>query len=168
MRHIPEFAFEFEPSDLEAEGQSNSVIGIDATYGWTNETGDKSWTFGSEFLVNDGDIGAEVDDNGTPAVPGDDSLVLLDDDVSGYYLWADHGWNERENAGVLYSAFEHPEADKPEDTELTLYYSRKLSEFSRVRFAVSALDAGEPGGDQTQFLVQWTNIIGAHGHGVNW
>jgi hypothetical protein len=165
LQHIPRFTFEHDASALAATDRSNSVYGIDASFSWTDELGQRPWTFGAEYLVNDGDIGAELDDGGTPLVIADDSLVILDDDVSGYYLWADREWSERDSAGLLFSRFEHPEAGKPEDSELTLYYTRMLSERSRLRFAVSTLDSGDPGNDATAFVVQFTNFFGAHEHG---
>ena len=42
-----------------------------------------------------------------------------------------------------------------------------MSEFARLRFAVSQLDSDEDG-DTTRFLVQLTNFVGPHSHGVNW
>lgn len=167
LRNVPEFTFELDSSGFEEDGNSSNVFGLDLTYGITDDTGLKGWTFGGEALLFDGDIGAEVDDAGTPADDSDDTLVVLDGDVFGYYAWIDRQFGRTNSAGVLYSAFEHPEEEKPEDSELTLYYTRNLSEFGRLRFAVTQYDSDE-GGDATRLLVQYTNFMGAHAHGVNW
>ena len=107
-----------------------------------------------------------MDDAGTPGDPSDDALSVLDDDAGGFYLWADYAWNQYNAVGTLWSRVEHPEPGLPEADEVVLYYTRNLSEFSRLRFGVSFLDADE--GDETALLVQWTNFLGAHAHGVNW
>ena len=166
-REVPEFVFELDSSGFEAEGMSNSVLGVDLTYGVTDESGLKGWTVGGEALFFSGDIGSEVDDQGTPGDDSDDTLEILDDDVFGAYAWAERQFSKRDSIGVLYSMFEHPEADKPEDSELTLYYTRHLTEASRIRFALTQYDSDE-GGDSTGFMIQFTNFFGPHAHGVNW
>lgn len=169
-RALPEFAFDADLEDgteLTSEGNSNHIFGVDLTYGTTSDSGTSGWTFGGEFLMYDGDIAAEVDDNGTPANFADDFLTVVDDDRSGFYVWADHKMSERNSLGVLYSEFEHTEAEAPSESEIVLYYSRNLTEFSRLRFGVSLNDPDE-GDESTAFLVQFTNFFGSHAHGVNW
>jgi len=167
VRALPDFGFEFDPSGAEADDLENFVWGVDATYGFSDESGLKTWTFSGEYLIYDGDIGAELDDQGTPADPTDDTFTVVDDDVSGFYLWADHQWDQFNSAGVLYSQFEHPEEEKPEDSELTVYYTHNLSEFGRLRGGVVFNDSDEAE-DSTRYVVQWTNWFGPHAHGLNW
>ncbi|MEZ5974582.1 MAG: hypothetical protein R3E96_06995 [Planctomycetota bacterium] len=143
------------------------MFGADLTYGWNDDTGLKGWTVGGEYLVFQGDIGAEVDDNGTPANFADDTLQVLDSNRSGYYLWAQHAWDQYHSAGLLYSEFEHAEAGSPKDSEIVAWYSRNLTEMSRLRFGVRYADSDESG-DSTALLVQFTNFFGSHAHGVNW
>ena len=169
-RALPEFAFDADLDDgteLTSEGLSNNILGLDLTYGWTNESGNSGWTFGGEFLMFDGDIGAEVNDNGTPGNLADDFLDVLDDDRSGFYVWADHQMSERNSIGVLFSDFEHPEEGAPSESEIVAYYTRNLTELSRLRFGVSLNDSDEDG-ETTAFLVQYTNFFGSHAHGLNW
>jgi len=168
-RQVPNFAFEFEASEAEVEDLSNNVLGLDLTYGITDEIGLSGWTFGGEALMYSGDIGAEVVDVGNDGDASNDTLEILDDDVFGNYLWVERVMNERDSMGVLFSSFEHPEEEKPEDSELTLYYTRKLTEASRLRFALTQMDSDEEG-DTTAFTIQFTNFFGPHlcAHGVNW
>ena len=65
-RSIPDLGFELDSSGFEVDGLSNQVIGADLTYRNHSAAG-AGWTFGGEALWFDGDIGAEVDDEGTPA-----------------------------------------------------------------------------------------------------
>ncbi|MDF1836804.1 MAG: hypothetical protein P1V35_02950 [Planctomycetota bacterium] len=170
MRGLPEFAFDADLDDgteLTAEGMSNHVLGLDLTYGWGDDTGTKTWTVGGEYLRLSGEIGAEVDDAGTPGVFGDDTLEVLDSDRDGFYLWVDRGFDQNNSVGVLYSAFEHAEDGAPEQSELTAYYSRNLTEYSRLRVGVTMTETDD-GDDSTALMVQFTNFFGSHAHGVNW
>lgn len=157
-RFLPEFAFEDDDSGAVRDGLSNSVLGLDLTYGLGDETGLRAWTLGGEFLRYSGDIAAT-------AVGPD--LDVLDDAVDGYYVALDRKWSARDSAGLLYSAFEHPARGAPSDSELTLYYTRNLTEFSRLRFGVTLADRDE-GSNSTLVTVQFTNLFGAHAHGINW
>ncbi|MFT5288749.1 MAG: hypothetical protein ACI82F_000806 [Planctomycetota bacterium] len=169
-RGLPEFAFDADLEDgteLTTDGLSNHVLGLDLTYGWSDDTGVESWTIGGEYLRVDGDIGATVDDGGTPVNFADDSLQVLDSDRDGYYLWVDHGFDLNHSVGLLYSTFEHQELGAPEQSEITAYYTRQLTEYSRLRLGVTQTDLDD-GDDFTAFTVQFTNFFGSHAHGVNW
>jgi hypothetical protein len=52
-------------------------------------------------------------------------------------------------------------------SELEAYYTHTFSEYQRLRFGVSAVefDGAE---DSLRFAIQYTAVLGAHGHGVNW
>ncbi|HRV81365.1 MAG TPA: hypothetical protein P5218_08015, partial [Planctomycetota bacterium] len=143
------------------------VYGVDLTYGTSDETGISGWTFGGEWLTSRGDLNAQVDDMGTPLNFADDTLSVLHGNRSGYYVWGEHAFNKFHSAGLLYSEFEQAAAGAPSDSELVAYYTRNLTEFSRLRFGVSYADP-EDGNDSTAFLVQFTNFFGSHAHGVNW
>lgn len=166
-RFLSNFAFEVDGSDAVAEDLDNAVYGLDLTYGWISDTGMRQFTVGGEYLLFDGDIGAEFDDNGTPGNPADDNLTVLDDSVTGAYGFVDYGWSLVDSAGVQYSFAEEPDASKADLSELDVYYTRRLSDFLRLRFATTFGEV-EGGEDYTRFAVQLTGFIGPHGHGLNW
>lgn len=168
LRSASDLTFEIDPSGDSRGNQSNQVYGVDLTYGWQDDTGNRAWTLGGEFLVIDGDLDAELDDAGTPGDRSDDTISgIYDDHADGLYLWTDYRWNPWNSTGLLWSHFEHRELGKPKDDEITLYWTHYLSEFSRLRLGVSALES-DADDDEVAFVVQWTNFIGAHSHGVNW
>ena len=166
-RFLSDFAFEVDGSDAFAAGLDNAVYGLDLTYGWLAGDGLSSFTVGAEYLFFDGDIGAEFDDNGTPGDPTDDALNVFDDSVDGAYGFVDYGWSQVDSAGVQYSFAQEPEPGTPDLTELDVYYTRRLSDFLRLRFA-GTFGEVEGGEDYTRFAVQLTGFIGPHGHGLNW
>ncbi|MEZ5980654.1 MAG: hypothetical protein R3F34_20935 [Planctomycetota bacterium] len=159
-RHLGDFSFEDEEDGLEATGLSNTVYGADLTYGWTDASGLSGWTFGGEFLVDDGDLSAEP--NG-----GLTALDVFDDSVSGWYAWGERRFDAYNSVGAVLGGFEHPEPGTPRDFRVTGFYTRNLSEFARLRLSVGQLDSDE-GGDETQVALQLTTFFGPHSHGVNW
>ncbi|MCA8979166.1 MAG: hypothetical protein H6831_12790 [Planctomycetes bacterium] len=166
-RLIPDFAFEYDPSELYQEGYSNSVFGLDATYGWRSDTGIKSFTTGFEYLWNTGDLEAEVNDAGTPGDPTDDALDVSNGTRMGYYGFVDCAFTQQDSTGVQYSRRQSSHVDKAERGELDFYYTRHLSEFLRLR-AGATFATDEAGPDSTRFAIQLTSFVGPHGHGLSW
>jgi hypothetical protein len=159
-RFLPDVTVGNEDGTVTAEGLSNVVWGLDATWGWTDETATQRVTFSGEFLRQSGDF-AEFDNPGSPTVVNTESL-----DADGWYAYGDYAWNRFNSAGLMYSSAQHLEPGTPRAEELDLYYTRNLSEFGRLRLAFTLGDDGE-GGDSRRVVLQYTNYIGAHAHGVN-
>ncbi len=166
-RFIAEYGFEFEPSGDLVEGLSNTVVGLDATYSWTNDEATRRWTVGTEVLASFGDIGAEVLDGGTPGNPADDTVAPIDDDVLGFFAFADYAWNQQNSVTLQVAHAELPEAGLPEVTEVDLYWNRFFSDFHRLRAGVTYADF-EAGDDAVRVGIQYTLWLGPHSHGANW
>lgn len=132
----------------------DAVFGLDATYGWTDDTGEKRATVGGELLIATGDR-------------VDSTLAPFDETVAGHYVFGDYAWSRLNSAGVQFSQVELADAGEPRLNELDVYYTRGLSEFQRLRFGVTWVDSdADP--DSLRVAVQYTNFLGAHAHGVNW
>lgn len=159
-RHVPEFAFSFDT--LEQSGLSNTVYGADVTYGWNDDTGLKSFLTGFEALVFDGDLAAEVDDPVTPT-----ALTVTEDDVFGFFAYADYGWNGQTSAGTQYSMIEEPEDPSLETSELDFYVSHHFTELRRIRLGLTLIDS-DLDGDSSRVYLQFTNFFGNHAHALNW
>lgn len=157
-RHIGAYSAEDEASGASIEGLSTTTFGLDATYGFDSDDGLSGWTFGTEYLLATGDIGAEFDGVGASVLSGD---------RGGYYAWAERRVNPQNAYGLLVSSFEHLESAPTDEIQITGYYTHFFSEFARLRFAVSHADI-EEAEDSTRFLVQLTTFFGPHAHGVNW
>lgn len=167
VRVLPDFTLAFEPSGSAASGLDETVLGFDATYGWTSDTGLRSWTLGGEFLLATGDTYARIDEGGTPGDPSDDGVDPASDRLAGFYAYCDLGLDRSSSVGVQFSRVELPVSGTPAASEIEGYYTRMLSEFHRLRFAVVGADF-EEGEDSLRFAVQYSAFLGAHGHGINW
>ncbi len=163
-RFIPDAAAELNGSEV--TGLDSSVFGLDLTYGWTSDDTRRALTFGGEFLVNTGDTTALLDDAGTPEVL-DDTITGFDDDAqNGWYAFADWAWNQKHSVGLQYSMVELG-ADI-DASEFELYYTRLFSEFHRLRLVGAQFDSDALNSDSLRFAIQYTVVVGAHGHGINW
>ncbi|MBK8177656.1 MAG: hypothetical protein IPK67_01860 [Planctomycetes bacterium] len=166
LRALPDYEAA-DSSGLTRSGLSNNVFGADATYGLSDETGQKRLTLGTEVLLNTGDTAAVFADPDNTPNTGDEFLDRVDDPGLGLLAFADYAWSRSSSAGVQYSQAELPDGNETLARELEVYYTRALSEFHRVRFAVTAFDS-ETDSDSLRFAIQYTAFVGAHGHGVNW
>jgi len=166
-RVIPDASAEL--NGVQTTGLESSVLGLDATYGWTSDDTLRGLTIGGEFLTNTGDTVAQISDGGTPGDPSDDVLTGFDDpSQTGWYAFVDFAWNHRHSVGVQYSLVELPEDGEPEASEIEVYYTRMFSEFHRLRLVASSFDTDVQDGDALRFAIQYTVTVGAHGHGINW
>jgi hypothetical protein len=166
-RGIPQFSAEDTSDGLIAEDLSNNVLGLDFTYGLSNDTAERRWTFGSEVLFNIGDNGVETIDPDLVPASGDESLRALNGTDIGYFAYADYAWDRFHSVGVQFSQAQMADSASSTVSEVDVYYTRKLSEYQRLRFQVSAFD-GESQPDSVGFAIQYTAFVGAHGHGLNW
>ena len=165
-RWVPEFTVEDE-GGLGAEGFDNQVYGVDLTYSYLSDTLVDTVTVGLEALWSRGDSGFTLLDPDGVADSGDESIESLDGGLFGYYAFADYAFNLRDSVGVQYSDVELAREGNPNADQVELYFTRQLSEFQRIRFALSRFDI-DGGEDTTAFLVQYTGFVGAHSHGINW
>ncbi len=169
-RSVPDFTFDFEPSGGKVEGLNSGLLGIDATLGWTDLTGTRSWTVGGELLWFNGDIGTALDIDATPLDLTDDTFTVLTDDTIGFYVFGDYGADEYNSFGFQYSWVEEPASNGPELGEFDLYYTRYLNALTptdRLRFGAT-LAHHDTLDESVRFVVQYTVGIGAHPSQSNW
>jgi hypothetical protein len=155
----PDFTFSDPTATApDAEELDRAVYGLDATFGLSDEEGNRQFATGAEYLIADGDLDATL--NGAV-------LDVFTDSASGYYAFADYSWDPQNSAGIQYSQLELPEQGMPDFAELDVYYTHALSDFQRLRFQVTHGDV-DGGDDYVRFAVQWTAFLGNHSHGFNW
>lgn len=166
-RGLPDYTVDDTSNGLSRSGLTNTVVGLDVTYGAHDDSQQRRWTIGGEFLFNLGDNGVEtIDPDVTPGT-GDESLRVLDDDGMGYLAFVDYAWTRNDSAGIEVSSAELADTAGSDVHEVSAYYTRMLSEFHRLRFQATGFD-NDGGSDSVRFAIQYTAFVGAHGHGVNW
>lgn len=169
-RSLADFTFDYAPSGAFVDGLNNGLLGVDATFAWTDLTGARQWTLGTELLWFAGDIGATLDDSGTPGVPFDDNFTVIEDDAVGFYLYGDYGLDEKNSIGAMYSWAELPQTGGPEAGELDFYYTRffgGVTEDDRLRFGLT-LAHNDSADESVRFVVQYTTGFGTHPRETRW
>lgn len=161
-RVIPKFQADYEPSGDQAADLRDTVLGTDITYGWKSDTGVNAFTLGGEFLLDTGDTGLAI------ASPGPGGTIAVDrSTLSGWFAFADYALDQNNSFGVQYSATELPDGAATNATEADLYFTHTFSEFQRIRLDLTSYD--QDGSDRSfRAAIQYSFIVGAHGHGVNW
>lgn len=157
-RLVPNVRYKAQGSGNESVSGSNSVFGLDFTYGWVDDTATSAWTFGGEWLLSDGYLSAEEEAG---------NVVVNDGTASGFYAFVDHKFNRRASAGAQFAQAELVEAGAGDATTYEIYYTRRTSEFMRLRFILSYADY-DSSPNAVRAVVQLTGFVGPHDHGVNW
>lgn len=161
---VPDFSVNLTAGDgtpLSAEHLEQWVYGMDLTLGLDAESSHASWSAGWEGLIADGAIGARALGAG-PA-----TLEVFDDRTFGQYFWLERQTRSGRALGTVYSSFERTLPGSPQETELSLYFSRPLGQGSTLRFQVSHRDAqGEEPSER--ILIQWIGLAGQLGHALDW
>jgi hypothetical protein len=158
-RLIPDYSIEFAAFGDVERGLSSRVYGVDVTYGHVDDTAQKGWTTGLEYLVNAGDNGGENTMAG--------AVTIFDRALHGFYVFADYAWDVFNSAGVQYSGIQVPDARQTRSAEIELYFTHRLSEYQRLRLSLMGTEM-EAGRDSVRAVLQYTAALGAHGHGINW
>lgn len=169
-RALPEFTFELPDSTVPGgvvNDLDSTIYGFDLTYGYRNDEQTSGWSAGGEFLLATGDIAAEANDAGVVGDPSDDTVNVVDDDATGWYAWVDFQVAQNDFVGAQYSMLEQLAAGTPDASELEVYWTRNLSDFQRIRLAVSHAES-DTDPDALRVMLQWTNFLGPHSHGINW
>jgi len=161
-RVIPSYQATYEPSGDQLNNLSSTVVGADITYGWKSDTGVNAFTLGGEYLIDTGDTGFSITNPG-----GAGTLALDKSTLGGWFAFADYALDQNNSLGVQYSAVELPDGSSTNANEADIYYTHSFSEFQRIRLDLTRYDED---GQDTSFraAIQYSFIVGAHGHGVNW
>ncbi len=161
---VPDFSVNLAADDgtlLSAEHLEQWVYGMDLTLGLSDETSPASWSAGWEGLIVDGAIGAQALGTG-PA-----TLNVFDDQAFGQYFWLEHQTHSQRALGAVFSSFERSQPGTPQESELSLYFSRPLGQGSTLRFQISHRDVeGEEPSER--LTIQWIGLAGRLGHALDW
>ncbi|MEZ5978792.1 MAG: hypothetical protein R3F34_11285 [Planctomycetota bacterium] len=156
LRRLGRFAFADDDLGLGVAGLENTVLGVEATLGGLDRGTDPPWTFGGEFLVADGALGAVRAAGGT-------SLVVVDDRASGWYLWGERRLGARDALGVVLGSVERGEPGLPRESHASVAWTHRPVEHVRVRVEVGGT-FGDASTDETRVAVQITATLGSHSH----
>jgi hypothetical protein len=170
--HAPTRVFGVDETDERDIDQD--VLGADLTLVHQDDETARGWTLQGEWLHSAADFGL-LDDGGTPGVPGDDVFTVTGEHANGFYLLAEYRPGRRFAFGASAGRFQHAEDADERTSDVGGYVTWKVNEFNRLRLEVRGYEdlLFEDEGvveslDFVAYSLQWTVMLGSHGHGIDW
>ena len=135
------------------------IPGADVTFKWGNPATGEALTISTELLWSRADFAEEDDGGGPPEWARNQSSI-------GFYAYVEWAFNRNWSIGGSGGWFEHAEDDTLESWDAGLFVTWRIDEFNRLRLEGRHFD--DPDQDYWGVMLQWTIILGSHGHGLGW
>lgn len=129
------------------------VAGVDATFKTLDPETGSGFRFGAELLISDNES-------------SDDGMTIAQNESSGFYAYVESIFGPTWSIGASGGVYEHAENDNEDSTDVGAFVTYRRNEFNRLRLEVRHFD--DPMEDSIGVMLQWTTILGSHGHGVDW
>ncbi|MCA8943471.1 MAG: hypothetical protein KDB80_12985 [Planctomycetes bacterium] len=132
---------------------ASTIVGADVLYKTLDAETGAGTSIGAELLHADTEH-------------SDDGMAVTKSHAFGFYGYAEQLVNRNWSFGASGGHFQHAEDDAEESWDAGLFVTHRLNEFNRLRVEVRRFD--DPVEDSIGLLLQWTVILGSHGHGIDW
>ncbi len=129
------------------------ILGADLTYKTLDPVDGSGLNVGAEVLLSKRES-------------SDDGLAITDTDAWGFYGYVENLLDRRWSVGVSGGRFEHAEDASMRSWDAGVFATCRVDEFNRLRLEARHFD--DPGEEFHGVMLQWTVILGSHGHGVDW
>ncbi|HMQ23634.1 MAG TPA: hypothetical protein PKE00_14145, partial [Planctomycetota bacterium] len=129
------------------------IAGVDATYRDYDEASGTGFVTVAEALWSSREL-------------SDDGIVRRDVDAFGFYAYAEAFVARQWSLGASGGRFEHAEDASERSSDYGAFATWRIDEFQRLRLEARRFE--DPGQDSFGVSLQWTVILGTHGHGIYW
>jgi hypothetical protein len=152
----------YTPKVVVDQSQSRNLLDVDLTYRYAplSEAAYRGMIWGSEFLLNSENRQQNADE--TEANP-DVAPVFSRVNAFGMYSYLEARLTRRFYPGFMFEYTQDINGVEGAAEGYSPYLTIWASEFQRFRLQYTHLS--QPGGDDDQFFVQWTAVMGSHVHG---
>ena len=152
----------YTPKVVVDQSQSRNLLDVDLTYRYAplSEAAYRGLIWGSEFLLNSEN--RQQNANETEANP-DVPAVFSRVNAFGMYSYVEARLTRRFYPGFMFEYTQDINGVEGAAEGYSPYLTIWASEFQRFRLQYTHLS--QPGGDDDQFFVQWTAVMGSHVHG---
>ena len=143
------------------EGHSRNLLDVDLTYRYTplSEAAYRGLIWGSEFLLNSENRQQNAEETAAnPELLPEFSRV----NAFGMYTYLEARLTRRFSPGFMFQYTQDINGVQGPAEGYSPYLTIWASEFQRFRLQYTHLS--QPGGDDDQFFLQWTVIMGSHVH----
>jgi hypothetical protein len=151
----------YTPRVVVDENHSRNLLDVDLTYRYTplSEAAYRGLIWGTEFLLNGENRQQNADE--TEANP-DVAPVFARVNAFGMYSYLEARLTRRFYPGFMFEYTQDLNGVQSATEGYNPYLTIWASEFQRFRLQYTHLS--QPGGDDDQFFLQWTTILGSHAH----
>ena len=132
------------------------VWGFDLTFRWQDESSGEGLTLAGEFFLSQRDFIADEDPDS-----------VFDETSVGFYAYGEYRASPRWAFGASVDWFERAENAKKEWFDVGAWVTWWANEFNRLRFEVRYFDDELLDDSYFVAMLQWTVILGSHGHGLD-
>jgi hypothetical protein len=136
--------------------------GVDVTYKWQDPASQRTFFLGGEALLSDGKFLQEVGAHHR----------IIDERAHGGYLWSEYAWDPHWSVGCMADAFSHIEDAGTGQRDYSAFLTWRISHFNQLRLQYRFNDlertAESRGEDHHEIMLQWSIVIGSHGHALDW
>jgi len=151
----------YTPKVVVDESHSRNLLDVDLTYRYTplSQSAYRGLIWGSEFLLNSEDRQQNTEEtNANPDLPPLFSRV----NAFGMYTYLEARLSKVFYPGFMFEYTQDINGVEGAAEGYSPYLTMWASEFQRFRLQYTHLS--QPGGDDDQFFIQWTAVLGSHVH----
>ncbi len=154
VAHAPEARSFFDNGNSVISADLRStVLGLDIALKTLDPVSGTGLNIGAEFLRAKNES-------------SDDGLTIVDTQADGFYAYIERIAGKSWSFGASGGRYEHAEDNAERSWDAGVFVTHRANEFNRIRLEARHFD--DPGPNYYGVMLQWTVILGSHGHGVDW
>ena len=144
-------------TEADKEDLKRLIWGFDLTFKWEDFATGEAFTLGSELLLLDHDTLVE-----------DPDIAVGDATSLGFYVYGLYSPDEHWSVGASFDWFERALDDSEVWWDAGAWITYKLNEYNRIRLEGRYVDDDLLDDGYWVVMLQWTTLLGTHGHGIDW
>ncbi len=162
--HIREFEEE-ESGEILAFDRHQRTFGLDATFKWRDETTGQAFTLGAEAFFQRAEFEAEeAKKKKETAISGE----VFEEDAFGFYVYGEYAFDSRWSVGASVDWFERATDASADWWDAGVFVTHWIDEFNRLRLELRWYEDDLADDEFGAAMIQWTTVLGSHGHALSW
>ncbi len=137
-------------------GLEKAVLGFDLEYLDISPEDGSGWQAGSELFLS------------MTSFPNDTGTSLERESALGAYGYGEYHFDKYWSVGGSVDWFQHAQDSGQDWIDAGAWVTWKMDNFNRLHLEVRWLDDDLLNEDWFVVMVEWSTIIGSHGHGIRW
>jgi hypothetical protein len=154
---------EHEEEEHSKEDLKRLIWGLDVAYKWEDFASGEAFTLGGELLLLDHDFLGEHEEG-----HDHEEHAVGDETAFGFYVYGLYSFDRYWSIGASFDWFERAMDDSDEWWDAGAWVTYRLNEFNRLRLEGRYVEDDLLDDGYWVLMLQWTTLLGTHGHGIDW